>query len=341
LLENELIGEEMRILVTGAGGFIGSALVSGLLTDNEVYGLDSFSDYYSVDYKKFRIQELLPHNFNMISSSMQDPEEVLTILERVRPDIVVHLGAQAGVRLPIEMCYKYTQSNLIAFNNILTGVLSKNIGRFIYASSSSVYGNNADLPFVETETKLNPSSFYGATKLANELCTSALIKDSNTLAFGLRFFTVYGPWGRPDMAYFRMVANILSGSDFEFFGDGTVSRDFTFIDDAVTSIRKLCEGNFDLAKGSNVILNIGGGNPLSINKLKELIEFNLGKELNYSPRPKNKNDSTTTMANPEKLRDLIGYVPKTSLEVGIDRFINWAKSEKISKNLKAWVDSVK
>ena len=210
----------MRILVTGAAGFIGSALCEQLmLANHEVSAIDNFSNYYDVSLKHQRVKELLsPLNLEVLDLDICDQSKVEKIVASSNPEVVVHLAAQAGVRLGVSESRKYVDSNLVGFSNVLISTIEKKVPKFLYASSSSVYGDIAKIPYSESETNLHPSSFYGSTKLANELLVPTLVKNSETVARGLRFFTVYGPWGRPDMAYFRMVANAIVGTEFNFFG---------------------------------------------------------------------------------------------------------------------------
>ena len=202
----------MKYLVTGAAGFIGSHLCQRLATEgNEVIAIDNFSDYYDINLKKLRVEKLLtPLQVNVLSVDISDKDAIDRLIASSKPEVVINLAAQAGVRLPTDQIHKYVNSNLVGFSNVLQSTVSNKIPYFLYASSSSVYGDQAAIPYTESEQNLHPNSFYGATKLANELLTPTLIKNSSTIARGLRFFTVYGPWGRPDMAYFRMIANVVS-----------------------------------------------------------------------------------------------------------------------------------
>ena len=202
----------MKYLVTGAAGFIGSHLCHKLTTEgNAVIAIDNFSDYYDVNLKKLRVEKLLtPLQLKVLSVDISDKNSIDELIVNSKPEVVINLAAQAGVRLPTDQIHKYVNSNLVGFSNVLQSTVSNKIPYFLYASSSSVYGDQAAIPYTESEQKLHPNSFYGATKLANELLTPTLIKNSATIVRGLRFFTVYGPWGRPDMAYFRMIANVVS-----------------------------------------------------------------------------------------------------------------------------------
>jgi len=254
---------------------------------------------------------------------------------------VIHLAAQAGVRLGVSESRKYVDSNLVGFSNALISTIEKKVPKFLYASSSSVYGDKAEIPYSESESNLHPSSFYGSTKLANELLVPTLVKNSETVARGLRFFTVYGPWGRPDMAYFRMIANAIVGTEFNFFGDGSIERDFTFINDAVSSVINLTLELESRKSGFSDVVNLGGGRPLSMNYLLEIVGSLTGKEVSFERFETNLNDARKTMSNASYIQKLIGSKPSTKLEDGISMTIDWASRKEISLNLDKWVKSVK
>ena len=333
----------MKFLVTGAAGFIGSSLCNKLAVNgNEVVAVDNFSNYYDISLKKLRAKELLePLNVDVINLDVSKAEAVDEIVVKHKPQVVLHLAAQAGVRLPTQETDKYVTSNLVGFSNVLRSTVVNKVPYFLYASSSSVYGDLASIPYVETEQNLHPNSFYGATKLANELLTPTIVQNSSTAARGLRFFTVYGPWGRPDMAYFRMIANVISGADFNFFGDGSVERDFTFIDDAVNSVVLLTEQLQKQKPGFSDVVNLGGGRPLSMNYLLETVGKLSSKEVAYTRQGGNQNDAKKTMSDSTYIQSLIGSKPSTKLEDGIAKTIKWAKRADISPNLNSWVNSVK
>ena len=332
----------MKILVTGAAGFIGSHLCRELsLQSYEVIAIDNLSDYYDKSLKKARIKNLL--DSKRISFSELDicnRSALNVLIKESRPDVVVNLAAQAGVRLPISQVYKYVESNLVGFSNVLQSTVSNKVPYFLYASSSSVYGDQAAIPYTESEQNLHPNSFYGATKLANELLTPTLIKNSSTIARGLRFFTVYGPWGRPDMAYFRMIANVVSGSEFNFFGDGSVERDFTYIDDAVNSVIELSKELEKRKPGYSDVVNLGGGRPLSMSYLLENINKISKAEVKFNRQSSNSNDAKKTMSDSSYIQSLIGSKPETKLEDGINKTYQWALQSDISAQLNNWVKSV-
>ena len=332
----------MKYLVTGAAGFIGSHLCQRLATEgNEVIAIDNFSDYYDINLKKLRVENLLtPLQLKVLSVDISDKNAIYELIASSKPEVVINLAAQAGVRLPTDQIHKYVNSNLVGFSNVLQSTVSNKIPYFLYASSSSVYGDQAAIPYTESEQKLHPNSFYGATKLANELLTPTLIKNSATIARGLRFFTVYGPWGRPDMAYFRMIANVVSGSEFNFFGDGSIERDFTYIDDAVNSVIELSKELEKRKPGYSDVVNLGGGRPLSMNYLLENINKISKAEVKFNRQSSNSNDAKKTMSDSKYIQSLIGSKPETKLEDGIDKTYQWALQSDISAQLNNWVKSV-
>jgi len=329
----------MQYLITGAAGFIGSFLCHKLAKDgNKIIAIDNFSNYYDVGLKNNRVKELLdPLNIDVINLDIVDDTKFDNLVSKSKPDVVINLAAQAGVRLPLKETDKYVNSNLVGFSNVLRSTVNNKVPHFLYASSSSVYGDKAAIPYVESEQNLHPNSFYGATKLANELLTPTLIQNSSTAARGLRFFTVYGPWGRPDMAYFRMIANVVSGSEFNFYGDGSVERDFTFIDDAVNSIMALTTELQKRKPGYSDVVNLGGGRPLSMNYLLQTVSTISKNEVKFNRLNSNSNDAKKTMSDPKYIESLIGSKPNTKLEDGIAKTIKWALREDISLNLNDWV----
>jgi len=333
----------MNILLTGAAGFIGSALCKQLVeSGHNVTAVDNFSNYYDVSFKQLRVSELLnPLNLEVLNLDICNKPSLDNLIKSKNPVVVVNLAAQAGVRLGVSESSKYVESNLVGFSNVLLSTIENKIPMFLYASSSSVYGNLAKIPYNELETNLRPTSFYGSTKLANELLTPTLVKNSATKARGLRFFTVYGPWGRPDMLYFRMIANAIAGTQFDFFGDGTIERDFTFIDDAVGSVINLMSELEEKSPGFSDVVNLGGGRPLSMNYLMEVVASITGRRVNFQRFETNLNDARKTMSDSSYIQNLIGSKPSTKLEDGISKTIKWASRNEISANLDKWVKSVK
>jgi UDP-glucuronate 4-epimerase len=332
----------MQYLITGAAGFIGSFLCHKLAKEgNKIIAIDNFSSYYDVGLKNTRVKELLnPLNIDVINLDVTDALKFDDLVSKSKPDVVINLAAQAGVRLPVNETDKYVNSNLVGFSNVLRSTVNNKVPFFLYASSSSVYGDKAAIPYIESEQNLHPTSFYGATKLANELLTPTLIQNSSTTARGLRFFTVYGPWGRPDMAYFRMIANVISGAEFNFFGDGSVERDFTFIDDAVNSVMALSTELQKRKPGYSDVVNLGGGRPLSMNYLLKTVSSISKNEVKFNRLNSNINDAMKTMSDSKYIESLIGSKPSTKLEDGIAKTIEWALRKDISSNLNNWVKSV-
>jgi len=332
----------MQYLITGAAGFIGSFLCHKLAKEgNKIIAIDNFSNYYDVGLKNNRVKELLePLDMDIVNLDIVDNAKFDNLVSKSKPDVVINLAAQAGVRLPLKETDKYVNNNLVGFSNVLRSTVNNKVPFFLYASSSSVYGDKAAIPYIESEQNLHPTSFYGATKLANELLTPTLIQNSSTAARGLRFFTVYGPWGRPDMAYFRMIANVISGSEFNFFGDGSVERDFTFIDDAVNSVISLTTELQKRKPGYSDVVNLGGGRPLSMNYLLQTVSSISKIEVKFNRLNSNSNDAKKTMSDSKYIESLIGSKPNTKLEDGIAKTIEWAMREDISSSLNNWVKSV-
>ena len=332
----------MQYLITGAAGFIGSYLCHKLAKEgNKIVAVDSYSSYYDVELKKYRVKELLePLSIDVVNLDITDDIKFDNLVSISKPDVVINLAAQAGVRLPLNETDKYVNSNLVGFSNVLRSTVNNKVPYFLYASSSSVYGDKAAIPYIESEQNLHPNSFYGATKLANELLTPTLIQNSSTAARGLRFFTVYGPWGRPDMAYFRMIANVISGAEFNFFGDGSVERDFTFIDDAVDSVIGLTTELRKRKPGYSDVVNLGGSRPLSMSFLLQTVNTISKSEVKFNRLNSNLNDAKKTMSDSKYIESLIASKPSTKLEDGIAKTIEWAMRGDISSNLNNWVKSV-
>lgn len=333
----------MKVLVTGASGFIGSGLSMQLgIQGHEVLCVDSNSSYYATSLKVMRIKEFLAEESTTFRElDLCDFSGIDDLISGFKPDAIVHLAAQAGVRLIGLEMQKYVKSNLEGFSNILISSVKNSVPKFLYASSSSVYGNNATLPFTERQPNLSPTSFYGATKLANEILAASSVIGSQTRARGLRFFTVYGPWGRPDMAYFRMISSALTGSQFTFFGDGTIARDFTYIDDVLAMISKLIIQLDQQPPGFSDVVNIGGGRPLTMKFLINEINRQTGNEIKVLNAQGNQLDVHQTAADYSYLEEIIGDHPNTSLEEGLARTIFWAKTPSIVEKLNSWVTSTR
>ncbi len=252
---------------------------------------------------------------------------------------MIHLAAQPGVRTPLNRSNEYIENNVQAFTNVLQLVTELEVPHFLYASSSSVYGNSKNIPYSETSEDIHPVSIYGATKRANELLAPAYVRESKTRARGLRFFTVYGPWGRPDMAYFRLINSGINKTEFTRFGDGNVKRDFTYISDITNQISGLLNELKSRERGFSDIVNIGGGNPHSLNDLIESVNSGLGSNIQILNSGMNPNDTLYTCADVSLQKSLTGFIPKVSLEIGIEETINWAKNKDIYTELGRWINS--
>lgn len=330
----------MSVVVTGGLGFIGAHVAAALMdSGEEVVIVDSLTDYYSVDLKLERKKHLLGKapKENFFEFDLVDRISFSKILDEVKPRTVIHLAAQAGVRLPVELTHKYVESNLTGFSNVLQSVIEHRIPDFLYASSSSVYGDSTDVPYKEKAVGLSPISFYGATKLSNELLAKALTANSQTRSRGMRFFTVYGPWGRPDMAYFRLGASVLTDYSFHRFGDGSVRRDFTYVEDTVRGILSLSYQLANEDPGFNDIVNLGGGNPHSLNDLIAELEEISGKRIAITNEKKATGDVLQTVADSSYLKQLTGFVPSISLSEGVSRFYDWANLKESTNSLKKWI----
>jgi UDP-glucuronate 4-epimerase len=332
----------MTVLVSGAAGFVGAHLVKSLAEKGEtVVGLDNFNDYYSPELKRMRIASLIPNSVEIVELNLTDREKLSNLIAKLKPTTVYHLAAQAGVRLGIENTDQYVQSNLVGFSNVLQSSIENKASNFVYASSSSVYGNSFSTPYTESDRNLSPISFYGASKLSNELLASALVRGSRTNARGLRFFTVYGPWGRPDMAYFRIAEALKNGSQFKLFGSGEVIRDFTYIDDIIYSTLLLAE-ELDSRKesGFSDVVNIGGGKPSSMKQLITAFEIVSQSKLQIKQLAHVEKDVNQTIASLNLQSQLIGFTPKVSLEEGVKQVFKWANNPLVTSKLNSWASSV-
>lgn len=331
----------MKILLTGAAGFIGSAVSSFLLErGDEVIGVDDLNDYYDVQLKMDRLAMIESHeNFRFIKQDISHREEMATLFKTEQPERVVHLAAQAGVRYSIENPHAYVDANLVGFMNILEGCRHNAIEHLVYASSSSVYGANTLMPFSVHHNVDHPVSLYGATKKANELMAHSYSHLYAMPTTGLRFFTVYGPWGRPDMSLFLFTRQILADQPIDVFNNGNHSRDFTYIDDIVKGVVRTLDitakPNNDWIgqvpdPGTSLapyrLYNIGNNQPVELMRFIEIIEDCLGLKATKNFLPLQQGDVPATFADVDALIEDVDYAPSTSIENGIARFIEWYRN---------------
>lgn len=315
----------MKILVTGAAGFIGNTLSLRLLErGDEIIGVDNLNEYYEVDLKIARLARLTPFdNFKFVQADIANRIAMESLFMSEKIDCVVNLAAQAGVRYSLTHPHVYTEANLVGFLNILEGCRQNKIEHLIYASSSSVYGANAKLPFSTDDRTDNPVSLYAATKKANELMAHAYSHLYQFATTGLRFFTVYGEWGRPDMSPFIFTRQILAGQPINLFNNGNHQRDFTYIGDIVEGLVRIIDKP---AKSNYQIYNIGNSCPVPLLTFVETLEKHLGKTAMKKFLPMQAGDVADTFADVQDLMRDFDYSPNTPLDLGIERFVNWYKS---------------
>lgn len=326
-----------KILITGAAGFIGYHLTKELLKNgNIVIGLDNLNDYYDVNLKQARLDKLTVFsNFSFIKMDISDKKQVIEIFKKNKPDIVINLAAQAGVRYSIENPDAYISSNIIGFYNILEACRYYPVDHLIYASSSSVYGSNKKVPFEETDNVDHPVSLYAATKKTDELMAHTYSHLYDIPATGLRFFTVYGPMGRPDMAYFGFTDKYFDEEPIKIFNNGDFEndlyRDFTYIDDIVKGILNLT-GKAPVKnknEAAHMVFNIGNNNPeklmVFISVLEEALSHSLGRRVEFKKiyEPIKPGDVPATYAATEKLEKAVGFKPETSIQEGLQKFTDW------------------
>lgn len=317
------------ILVTGSCGFIGYHLSFCLLSQGyRVIGFDNMNDYYEVQLKEDRLQLLKKfQNFTYIRGDISDKEEIEKCFKDNRPDIVINLAAQAGVRHSIENPYGYLQSNIVGFLNILECCRHYPVNHLLFASSSSVYGANMEVPYsVDAKTDC-PVSFYAATKKSNELMAYSYSKLYKIPATGLRFFTVYGPLGRPDMAYFKFTKQILSGDKIQLYNNGIMYRDFTYIDDIVKGIAAMLDSPpvADENQALYKLYNIGNHNPVKLSEFVQILEECWGIEAEKEYLPMQPGDVYQTCADITELKNNFGFTPTVALEDGLRSFVEWYK----------------
>lgn len=328
----------MKILVTGAAGFIGSH-VAHLLLDrgDEVIGLDNLNDYYDVGLKEARLARLTARNgFRFIRLDVADRAGMAALFRDARVERVIHLAAQAGVRHSLEDPHSYIDANVVGFMNVLEGCRHHGVEHLVYASTSSVYGANTKMPFSESQNVDHPLAIYAATKKANELMAHSYSHLFRLPTTGLRFFTVYGPWGRPDMALFKFTRAILAGEPIEVFNYGRHKRDFTFVDDIAQGVVRACDkiaepnpawdsDNPDPASSNAPyrIYNIGNNRPVDLLRYIEVLEDCLGRKAERKLLPLQPGDVPDTYADASALVSEVGYRPDTPVEVGVARFVEW------------------
>lgn len=327
----------MKILITGIAGFIGSNLAKKLKEKgHDVFGIDNLNDYYSVELKKDRLSKFLNNEFKNYEINLEDYEAVKKVFEQEKPEVVINLAAQAGVRYSLENPFTYIQSNVNGFMSILEACRHNDVKNLIYASSSSVYGANTSLPFSTSDNIDHPISLYAATKKSNELMAHTYSHLFNLPTIGLRFFTVYGPWGRPDMALFKFTKNILNNEPIDVYNNGNMMRDFTYIDDIIEAISRLVERPAQPNKewsGDNPspdssyapykVYNIGNNAPVKLMEFIEAIETRTGIEAKKNFMELQAGDVPQTYANVDDLFRDIDFKPQTNIQDGVNDFVDW------------------
>ena len=327
-----------KILITGAAGFIGAELALRLLAQGDrVVGIDNLNNYYDVALKQARLGRIQLHPaFEFLELDIADRDGIEELFARHQFDVVVNLAAQAGVRYSLENPKAYVDANLVGFGHILEGCRNTHVGHLVFASSSSVYGANTKLPFSERDNVDHPVSLYAASKKANELMAHCYAHLYGLPCTGLRFFTVYGPWGRPDMAYFSFTRKILAGEPIPVFNDGRMMRDFTYIDDIVEGVvRVIAKPATASAEWSGEdpdpatsyapyrIYNIGNNQPVQLLDFIRVLERCLGRTAQLDLLPMQPGDVKATMADISALQAAVGFRPSTPIEVGLERFVSW------------------
>ena len=328
----------MKVMITGVAGFIGSTLALRLLARGDsVYGVDNMNDYYDVTLKEARLKRFADHkNFTFDKLDIADRAGMAQMFKREKFDAVMNLAAQAGVRYSIENPHAYIDATVVGFCNVLEGCRHSGVKHLVFASSSSVYGANTNMPFSEHNNVDHPVSLYAATKKANELMAHSYAHLYKLPCTGLRFFTVYGPWGRPDMALFKFTKGILEGVPIPVFNEGKMVRDFTYIDDIVEGVLRVIDntaspnpkwsGNKPDPATSYApfrIFNIGNNNPVQLMRYIEVLEQCLGKKAKLDLLPMQDGDVPATSANTDSLEQAVGFRPDTTVDTGIARFVEW------------------
>lgn len=329
----------MKFLVTGAAGFIGFHIAQRLLNEgHDVVGIDNMNDYYDVSLKQARLDRLSSPAFHFQQLDLADREGMATLFAAEQFDRVIHLAAQAGVRYSLENPYAYADGNLMGYLNILEGCRHTKVKHLVYASSSSVYGLNRKMPFSTEDAVDHPVSLYAATKKANELMAHTYSHLYGIPTTGLRFFTVYGPWGRPDMALFKFTKAMLAGKSIDVYNYGKMKRDFTYIDDIVEAVVRVqdvipqANADWTVESGSPAtssapyrVYNIGNSSPVELMDYITALEEALGMEAKKNMMPIQPGDVLDTSADTQPLYDLVGFKPQTSVKEGVKNFVEWYK----------------
>jgi UDP-glucuronate 4-epimerase len=311
----------VKVLVTGAAGFIGMHCAQRLLArGDQVIGLDNLSPYYSVELKRERVKRLAGENFSFVEANIADAALLDTVFATHKFDAVLHLAAQAGVRYSLQNPQAYVESNLVGFANLLECCRRQPPQHLVFASTSSVYGNNPDVPWRETANVDHPVSFYAATKKANELMAHSYSHLFEVPVTGLRFFTVYGPWGRPDMSPMIFAKAIMEDRPIPVFNHGDMERDFTYIDDIVEGTLRVLD-----TPAAYAIYNIGNHQPVRLLDYIAILERALGRKAKLDMKPMQPGDVKATYADTRALQEAVGFAPSTPLETGLDKFAAWFK----------------
>ncbi len=327
----------MKVLVTGAAGFIGFHLARRLLQDGiQVYGIDNLNDYYAISLKRDRLAQLQPQSgFTFQELDLSDRAGMADLFQQQAFDCVVNLAAQAGIRYSLQNPWTYVDSNVSGLVNVLEGCRQQAVKHLVFASSSSVYGANTKVPFAESDRTDHPVSLYAATKKANELIAHTYSHLYALPMTGLRFFTVYGPWGRPDMAYFKFTRAILAGEAIDVYNFGKMQRDFTYIDDIIEGVVRVMlhppegvDSRLDLAEQPDSqapyrVYNIGNNQPIELMTLIQTLEKALGKQATLNLLPMQPGEVLTTYADVQALSADFGFAPNTTIADGIARFVDW------------------